>query len=80
MRHGFWAIVLSLGAILGFASGFASLHRHGGFGHGRFAHGHFHGPFAERSELEAHVAAVCLRAADKLRPSTGVSSGKAGPP
>jgi hypothetical protein len=71
MRHRFWIVVLSLGAIFGFTSGFLSLHRYGGFGHG---------PCAHRAAFEARVAEVCVRAADELRRTSAAEAHGAAAP
>lgn len=59
MRRKFWAVLLGIGAIAGFASGFRSLHHMGcapcGYGWGN-RHGNF----------EAHVADVCTEAAERV--------------
>lgn len=60
MRRKVWAVLLGIGAIAGFASGFRSLH-HAGYapcGCG----------WSERhAEFEAHVADVCTQAAERAR-------------
>ncbi|HYQ15710.1 MAG TPA: hypothetical protein VEQ58_08135 [Polyangiaceae bacterium] len=55
MRRKFLMVVLGLGAVAGFASGFAHLcHGYGHFGHGRFD---------RQSEFERRVADTCAESA-----------------
>jgi hypothetical protein len=58
MRRKFWMVLLALGAVGGFAAGFAQLHHYRHHGGGCAWHG-------GRAEFESHVADVCLRAADR---------------
>lgn len=51
------AILLGFGALAGFASGVHSIRHHAG----PFRHG----PHGHHARFEAHVAEVCLRAAEK---------------
>jgi hypothetical protein len=62
MRRRFWAVLLGIGAIAGFASGFRSLHH---MGCGPCSHG-----WSRRHDnFEAHVADVCTEAAERARRS-----------
>lgn len=56
MRRRIFAILLGIAGVAAIGAGFAS-HRHRGF-YGHHSRRH--------AELEAHVADVCLRAAEKL--------------
>ncbi|MFZ5895729.1 MAG: hypothetical protein ACOY0T_32025 [Myxococcota bacterium] len=61
MRRKFWAVLLGIGAIAGFAAGFRSLH-HMGYS----PCGCGWGPGARRANFEAHVADVCTEAAERV--------------
>lgn len=56
MRRRIFAVLLGIAGVTAIGAGFAS-HRHRGF----------YGHHDRRAELEAHVADVCLRAAEKLQ-------------
>ncbi len=60
----FLIVLLGIGAVAGFASGFARLWHchHDGYGYGRGGH---YGWYDERAEFEDRVADVCLRAAER---------------
>ncbi|MGC4095426.1 MAG: hypothetical protein QM756_47375 [Polyangiaceae bacterium] len=60
MRRKFWAVLLGIGAIAGFASGFRSMHR---MGYGACGCGYDE----RRARFEAHVADVCTQAAQRAR-------------
>lgn len=63
-------VLLSLGAIAGFAGGFAQMHhfRHHGPGHGPWGSGHGFG----HADYEDRIADVCARAAERaLRDGPG---------
>jgi hypothetical protein len=55
-------VLLGLGALGGFAAGFASLRCHRGYGYGP------HGWHARRAAFEQHVAQTCADAALRARP------------
>ena len=60
MGRKFLMVVLGLGAVAGFASGFAQLHHAGGwcrYGYGPGGH------FDRQSEFQRHVADTCTEAA-----------------
>jgi hypothetical protein len=59
MRRKIWMILLGIGAVAGFASGFRSLHHLGPYGCG---HGDWN---SRRAAFEAHVADVCTRSAER---------------
>lgn len=59
-------VVLGLGAVAGFGSGFARL-RHGGWGHGPG------GRFERHAELERHVADTCTDAALRVYKQKGAA-------
>jgi hypothetical protein len=63
MRRKIWIALLALGAVSGFALGFAQLHhyRHHGYGCGPGAWGH-----ERRAAFEQHVAELCTQAAGKV--------------
>ncbi|HET9932182.1 MAG TPA: hypothetical protein VFQ35_15875 [Polyangiaceae bacterium] len=64
MRRKFWAVLLGIGAVAGFASGFRSLHY---MGHGPCACG-----WAGRhANFEAHVADVCTEAVERAQRARG---------
>ena len=60
MRRKFWAVLLGIGAVAGFAAGFRSMHRMG-----YDACGCGLGPHDRRANFEAHVADVCTQAAER---------------
>ena len=68
----FWMVLLGLGAVAGFASGFHSLRHHGGaFGPGCC---HSHGPWeSRRASFEAHVADLCTQSAERTLRERGPS-------
>lgn len=75
MRRKIWMILLGIGAIAGFASGFHSLHRcMGPYGPG---YGHWG---ARRGEFEAHVADICTRSAERTLREHGAAAPRPAPP
>ena len=61
MRRKFWAVILGIGAIAGFAAGFRSMHHMGYDACGCSGFG----PHGRRAAFEAHVADVCTQAAER---------------
>jgi hypothetical protein len=60
MRRKIWMILLGIGTVAGFASGFRSVHHFMG------PHGPEHGEWgSRRAAFEAHIADVCTRSAER---------------
>jgi len=63
MKRKIWIVLLTLGAIGGFAVGFARLHHYRHHGHW---HGSGHWGHGRHAAFERHVAEVCTEAAGKV--------------
>jgi hypothetical protein len=64
MRRAFWLVVLGLGAVAGFASGFHSVRHHGHGPDGVFNEGCWRGQWqAGRARHVQELAAACVEAA-----------------
>lgn len=74
MGRKIWMVLLGLGAVAGFASGFYSLHRFGPHGHG---YGDWGG---RRAAFEAHIANVCTRSAERTLREHGQRDARPAPP
>lgn len=61
MGHKLLIVLLAVGAVAGFAAGFARL-SHGGFGH----HGRYGGPWARHAEFERRIADTCAESAMRV--------------
>ena len=76
MRRKFWMVLLGLGAVAGFASGFHSLRHYGG----AFGPGCCHGPWeSRRAAFEAHVADICTRSAERTLSTRGAPETRTSP-
>jgi hypothetical protein len=69
-------VLLGIGAVAGFASGFHSLHRFGPYGYG-----HGYGDWGgQRAAFEAHIADVCTRSAERTLRERGHGDARPAPP
>ncbi|HET9957740.1 MAG TPA: hypothetical protein VFQ61_24750 [Polyangiaceae bacterium] len=72
MRHRFLMVLLGIGAVVGFTSGFVSLaHRHHALG--------YRSGYGPHAEFEDHVADICTRAAERVYRAKGSASQTAAP-
>jgi len=64
MLRKLWVVVLALGVVLGFGSGFAHLCGYGPYGH--YGHGFYGHGFGDHGRFEDRAADACVRAAERV--------------